>query len=102
MTPDSIDIGLARRVAAGDAGAFEPVVRRHGRLLFRTARSILHDDAEAEDCVRPWSYRSVFMLRAVDQLSVRQTAQALGISEETVRTRFFRARGLLREGLPCA
>jgi RNA polymerase sigma-70 factor (ECF subfamily) len=40
-------------------------------------------------------FRSVFMLRAVEQLSVDETAAALDISSETVRTRFFRARRLL-------
>ncbi len=47
----------------------------------------------------PDSFRSVFMLRAVEELSVEETALALDIPEATVRSRFFRARGLLREGL---
>ena len=37
------------------------------------------------------------MLRAIDELSVEETAVALGIPEATVRTRYFRARRLLRE-----
>jgi len=41
----------------------------------------------------------VFVLRAVDELSVEETAVILQIPEATVRTRFFRARSLLREGL---
>jgi RNA polymerase sigma-70 factor (ECF subfamily) len=32
-------------------------------------------------------------------MSVEETAEALGIPAATVRTRLFRARGLLREGL---
>lgn len=40
-------------------------------------------------------FRAVFMLRAVEQLSVEETAAALDIPSETVRTRFFRARRLL-------
>jgi RNA polymerase sigma-70 factor (ECF subfamily) len=39
------------------------------------------------------------MLRAVQELSVEETAAALHIPEATVRTRFFRARGQLREAL---
>jgi RNA polymerase sigma-70 factor (ECF subfamily) len=35
----------------------------------------------------------------VEELTVEETAAALGIPEATVRTRFFRARGLLREAL---
>jgi RNA polymerase sigma-70 factor, ECF subfamily len=44
-------------------------------------------------------FRSVFMLRAVEQLSVEETAAALDIPSETVRTRFFRARRLLSRTL---
>lgn len=47
----------------------------------------------------PEAYRTVFMLRAVEEMSVEEVAQALDIPEATVRTRFFRARSLLREGL---
>ena len=36
---------------------------------------------------------------AIEELSVEETAAALGIPEATVRTRFFRARALLREAL---
>ncbi|HEX6017539.1 MAG TPA: RNA polymerase sigma factor [Burkholderiaceae bacterium] len=182
------DNELAARAAAGDDAAFEHIMRRHNRLLFRTARSILHGDAEAEDALQeaylrawraldtfradaklstwlarivinealgrlrrrgaqviplestmepdetpahertqdddpgrqpelmamrsemrrlietridrlPEAFRSVFMLRAVEELSVDEVAMVLDIPEATVRTRFFRARGLLREGL---
>jgi RNA polymerase sigma-70 factor, ECF subfamily len=187
FTRDSPDATLAACAAAGDARAFEFIMRRHNRLLFRTARSVLKSDAEAEDALqeaylRAWhalagfraearlstwlvrivvnealgrlrrrsaqvipldtaidangqtaeawmeddpdrqperiamrgelrrlmearidllpdSFRSVFMLRAVEELSVEEVALALGLPEATVRTRFFRARGLLREGL---
>lgn len=47
----------------------------------------------------PESFRVVFVLRCVEELSVEETAQCLGIPEATVRTRQFRARGLLRESL---
>jgi len=47
----------------------------------------------------PDAYRTVFMLRAVEEMSVEETAAALALPEATVRTRFFRARSLLREGL---
>jgi RNA polymerase sigma-70 factor (ECF subfamily) len=39
------------------------------------------------------------MLRSVEEMSVEETAEALGIPPATVRTRLFRARSLLREGL---
>jgi RNA polymerase sigma-70 factor (ECF subfamily) len=47
----------------------------------------------------PDAFREVFVLRAVEEMSVEETAEALGIPEATVRTRFFRARSLLRESL---
>jgi RNA polymerase sigma-70 factor (ECF subfamily) len=47
----------------------------------------------------PDSFRAVFVLRAVEEMSVEETAAVLDIPEATVRTRFFRARALLREAL---
>jgi len=170
-----------------DAKAFEQIMRQHNRTLFRTARAILRDDAEAEDALQeayvqayhslgsfrgdaklstwlarivanealmrlrkqkrraeivpiepsatvqqleqvsdtnmdnapdisaerkemrglleaqvdalPDGYRVVFMLRAIEELSVQETAAVLEIPQATVRTRFFRARSLLREAL---
>jgi RNA polymerase sigma-70 factor (ECF subfamily) len=54
---------------------------------------------EARIDLLPDAFRSVFMLRAVEELSVEEVALALDVPEATVRTRFFRARALLREGL---
>lgn len=47
----------------------------------------------------PEAFRTVFMLRAVEQLSVAETAACIDIPEETVKTRLFRARALLRADL---
>jgi RNA polymerase sigma-70 factor, ECF subfamily len=185
------DTDLARLVAAGNTAAFEQLMRRHNRALYRTARSILRDDAEAEDALQdayllvyrnidkfrgdsslstwltrivvneaiarsrksnrraeviqlvgdddlpeqperdmdhihtgqpeppesaamradarrlleqkidelPEAFRTVFVLRAVEELTVEETAACLGIPEATVRSRFFRARSMLRESL---
>jgi RNA polymerase sigma-70 factor (ECF subfamily) len=170
---------------APDARAFEEIMRKHNRMLFRTARAILRDDAEAEDALQeayvqayrsmetfraesklstwlarivanealmrlrkesrraeivpiqpaatvqdleqitdsdmnkapdaaaerrqmrrmletqidalPETYRAVFMLRAVEELTVEETAAVLNLPAATVRTRFFRARSMLRE-----
>jgi RNA polymerase sigma-70 factor, ECF subfamily len=41
----------------------------------------------------------VFVLRSVEELSVAETAETLGITQETVRMRHLRAKGLLREAL---
>jgi len=177
---------LAARAAHGDGAAFEALMRRYNRMLFRTARAILRDDAEAEDALQeaylqayralgsfrgdaelstwlarivanealqrlrkharraeivplqpaadaeleqvsdterdrapevgaaraemrrlletqidalPDAYRAVFMLRAVEELSVEETAAVLELAPATVRTRLFRARSMLREAL---
>lgn len=47
----------------------------------------------------PIAFRAVFVMRLVEDMSVPETAEALGIPEETVRTRLHRARGILREAL---
>ncbi len=47
----------------------------------------------------PEDFRTVFVLRSVEELSVEETAQCLDIAEATVRSRHFRARSLLRESL---
>lgn len=178
---------LVTRAANGDDMAFETIMRRHNQLLFRTARSVVRHDSEAEDVVqeaylRAWralgsfrhesrlstwlirittnealgrlrrrsaqtipletamashdphmqaaltqapdagpeqtasrgqmrrlmearidelpdAYRTVFVLRALEDMTVEDIALALEIPPATVRTRFFRARGLMRESL---
>lgn len=183
------DAELAARIAARDQGAFTLLMRRHNQQLFRTARSILHDDTEAEEAVQdaylqawraigqfradarlatwltrivvneaiararkttrraqvvrlhpdgdinndvseadmnqgatesteqgamraqarqlleasidalPEAYRTVFVLRAVEEMSGEEVARCLDIPEATVRSRFFRARSQLRAAL---
>lgn len=47
----------------------------------------------------PEPFRAVFVLREVNELSVEETAAALGIGKQTVKTRLFRAHRRLREDL---
>jgi RNA polymerase sigma-70 factor (ECF subfamily) len=47
----------------------------------------------------PEEYRSVVVLRLVEEMSVAETAECLDIGVETVKTRLHRARGLLRKQL---
>jgi len=189
LQPDD-DVDLARRVGERDERAFESLMRAHNRMLFRLARSILRDDAEAEDALQeaylaayrniatfrggarlstwlarivineaygrlrkrpraatvisldgtgragepraeegtmvdetterpevaaeraelrrmlerridelPEQFRTVFVLREVEELSVEETAACLDLPPATVRTRAFRARALLRAAL---
>lgn len=187
--PAPDDLEIARRIAGGDTAAMTLLMRQCNRKLFRVARSILDDDAEAEDALHeayvtayvemktfrgasklatwltrivinealgrlrkkkrqaevlafspdsvepaaqeiasmerraastpeddasraelravlerkigelPVAFRTVFMMRELEEMTVEETAECLGIPEATVRTRLFRARALLRESL---
>jgi len=66
------DPELAQRIASGDKDAFELLMRRHNQILYRTARSILKDDAEAEDAAQEaWllAYRAIGNFRGDAKLS---------------------------------
>jgi RNA polymerase sigma-70 factor (ECF subfamily) len=187
--PSANDAELARLIGEGNHDAFVLMMRRHNRMLFRAARSILRDDAEAEDALQegylqafrsigkyrgdaklstwltrivvneaiargrkqrrhagvtplypgdepeaqvaadgaagsdidspergamraqtrllleqsldalPEVFRTVFILRAVEEMSGEEVAACLDIPEATVRSRFFRARAMLRASL---
>ena len=183
------DAELVGRIARHDQAAFEVLMRRHNGKLFRVARAILKDDAEAEEALQdayleayrhigdfrggaqvstwltrivinqalmrlrkhkrdrivvpfgdgratepdqaeadvadersesppgatlraeirrvlerridelPTAFRTVFVMREVEDMTVEETAECLSIPAATVRTRLFRARALLREAL---
>ena len=179
------DADLVARARAGEQAAFEPIMRRYNRRLFRAARGVVDSDAEAEEAVQdawvrayhrlgqfegpdglgawltriavnearmrrrragsagletldeatlegvamtrgsdrspspeeatsneqlggvlercidrlPTTFRETFVLRAVEGLSVAETAASLGINEATVKTRFHRSRRELRRAL---
>lgn len=180
------EVSSLQRAVVGDRAAFGWIVRRYNQRLYRVARTVLRDDAEAKDALQdayiaayralgtfrgksalstwltrivlnecrarqridrrhqgllptvsmdsqleatngiadtgeqpdglferaqmrsilereidglPDSLRVVFVLRAVEEMSVKEAARCLGISEATVRIRHFRARRLLREGV---
>lgn len=65
-------------------------------LLMRAETRQLIEQALSE---LPEKYRLVFLLRDVEGLSVKETAEALGISENNVKVRLLRARLQLREKL---
>lgn len=179
------DKELVGAVVSGDRTAMALLIRRYDQVMYRTARSILKDDTEAEDVVQesfllayrgfanfrhdarlstwlirivvnvaagrlrksshrpnivqlsdhmrqtthdsdhesperpdealgraeirhlleakidrlPDPYCVVFMLRGVQEMSVEETSEALGIPQATVRSRYSRARKLLRQSL---
>lgn len=46
------DEDLAAEVSAGDTRAFAAIMQRYNRRLYRVARAVVRDDAEAEDVVQ--------------------------------------------------
>jgi len=59
------------------------------------ARALLEKSIDA----LPDTYREIFTLRDVEEMSTTEAAECLGISEENVKTRLHRARALLRKEL---
>ena len=183
------DAALVARIVAGDVAAFERLMRLHNTALFRAARAIVRDDADAEDVLQeaylaayrhmrefrgdarlstwltrivinqalgrlrarrrdnvvallddgppgvtepteqamdedpqaspeagamraelrrllerkidalPLAFRTAFILREVEEMTIDEAAECLAIPAATVRTRVFRARAMLRESL---
>lgn len=89
----TVDLAQAENVVAlpGLGAAINPesaAARREVRRVIERAVDEL-----------PANFRTVFMLRAVEQMSIDETAALLGIPAETVKTRFHRANRLLRQAL---
>lgn len=73
----------------------EPVSTPERELASAELRRVIERTIDA----LPEHYRVVFVLRAVEELSVAETAECLEIPEDTVKTRLHRARGLLQHQL---
>ena len=113
------------RIVINEALGRQRAAQRRSRLLHQQSVAVIEDYREAlmansdmarspeADVMRrqmaklleraiarlPETFRPVFVLRDVEELSVEETASALQIPEATVRTRYSRARSLLRESL---
>src|SRR5579862_3883031 len=77
---DTSDFALARRVAGGDQHAFELVMRRYNQRLYRLARAMLQDEAEAMDALQDAylsAYRSIAQFRGDAALSTWLTRLVL-------------------------
>ena len=88
---EQIDTGedtIVREIAAWDEDPEQQFSREElGSILDRAIQSL-----------EP-PYRSVFVLRDIDELSTEETAEALGLSVPAVKSRLLRARLQLREKL---
>jgi RNA polymerase sigma-70 factor (ECF subfamily) len=49
FTPEISDEAVVARVVAGEPELFEMLLRRHNQRVYRVARAVLGDDAQAED-----------------------------------------------------
>jgi RNA polymerase sigma-70 factor, ECF subfamily len=91
---------LASDGAAGDEleNAGDQDVSDDSRADPQTATEIAEVRQTLERAIErlPEQFRSAFMLREVEGLSVEETAEYLGIPAATVKTRDYRARALLR------
>jgi RNA polymerase sigma factor (sigma-70 family) len=83
--PDPAEVEVADDVSESPPGA---VLRAEIRRLLERRIDEL-----------PVAFRTVFVMRDVEDLTVEETADCLSISPATVRTRLFRARARLREAL---
>jgi RNA polymerase sigma-70 factor (ECF subfamily) len=88
----SLDAEIEPEIAMDDSRQPEAPDRVLARAQMR---AVLESKLDA----LPESFRRVFVLRVVEELSVEETAASLGIPEATVRSRHFRARSLMREAL---
>jgi RNA polymerase sigma-70 factor (ECF subfamily) len=88
-----------RRVATLDEGGKEivmesvtPAADPEADASTLEMRAIL----EAAVAALPESYRTVFVLRSIEDMSTAETAECLDVTPDVVKTRLHRARGLLR------
>ena len=71
---------------------FSPPPSPEACLENKELRALINENVD----LLPADFRSVFVLRTIEQLSVKETAEILDIKPETVKTRLFRAKRLLR------
>lgn len=100
-----------RRPSAGIEELDDAAAKDGGRvIMFPTSLMPLGADAESgrrqarqllEQAIDelPAAFRVVFMLRDVEEMSVEETATQLSLKPETVKTRLFRARRLMRAAI---
>jgi RNA polymerase sigma factor (sigma-70 family) len=100
---------LRRRHPSVDIDQIEVAQMEAGNVVAFPAASVEPPAAAARDQVRhllegaidalPEPFRVVFILREIEECSVEETARTLDLKPETVKTRLFRARRLLRMAL---
>src|SRR4029078_11590535 len=83
--PDSpSDHELIASIRNGKRGAFEKLMRRYNQRIFRTARAVLRDEAEAEDVVQETFVRA---FRHLEQFEERSSVTRIAVNEALSRLR---------------
>lgn len=81
------------------ADAAEPIVTTERSPEQRTFDSELRSLLELAIDSLPDDYRSVLIMRDVEGMNISETAECLGITEQNVKVRLFRARAMIRRQL---
>ena len=82
------DEEVVQRVLEGDIASFELIMRRYNQRLFRVARSIIGENAEAEDIVQEAYVRAFNSLRQFEGRSLFSTwLTKIAVYEATARRR---------------
>ena len=110
LTRIAVNEALARQRRGNRYQELEPMSQSDGDPMDGFRSMALNPEQEAsnsqirrllEEAVEklPDVYRTVFMLRDIEEMSTTDTANVLEISEENVKVRLHRARALLRKSL---
>lgn len=82
------DLAVASRVASGDRAAFDQLMRRNNRRLYRLARATMRDAAEAEDALQDAylaAYRGIAGFRGESTLATWLSRMVLNECFERLR-----------------
>src|SRR5918994_1309395 len=82
QAPAPTDAELAARARRGDGPAFELIMRRHNRRLFRLARSLVRSDAEAEDVLQEAYLRAYARVVSLEEHRTRAGREEDGLADE--------------------
>ena len=110
LTRIAVHEALARQRRGNRYQELEPMSEPEGDPMDRFASLALNPEQQAsnsqvrrllEEAVErlPDAYRTIFVLRDVEEMSTADAADVLEISEENVKVRLHRARALLRKSL---
>src|SRR5689334_3823279 len=86
--PDGGDVALLEQVRAGSEAAVRALVKQNNRRLYRAARAIVRDDAEAEDVVQETYVRAFSALDGFEgRSSVSTWLTRIAVNEALGRLR---------------